>query len=238
MDLLNVLYDRTTQLPSHLLIPLVLGVTPIAIAVLFASYLLSKSIYRLLSVNVLQNDIYKHLPRPSKLSWLAPLYGDLGVIREAQPAEAHIEWIKKLQSNVYVYRGALYSPRLLMADARAMNHVLGQGQSYEYPKPEGSRKFLEELLGNGLLVAEGDVHKRQRRILQPAFSVSAIRNLTPTFFHHANRFAEVLGDLVDSTEGPSDEPKIPGQSALSSKESAKGKPVFDISFWLSKVTLE
>ncbi|UZJ57204.1 hypothetical protein CBS101457_006524 [Exobasidium rhododendri] len=238
MDRLYQLSHYIVRLPAYLLIPLLLGAAPIAAALLFASYLISKAFYRVLSARVFHNDIYDHLPRPKSSSWLAPLYGDLGAIREAQPAEAHIQWIKDLQSNVYVYRGALYSPRLMMADSRAMNYVLGQGQSYEYPKPEGSRKFLEELLGNGLLVAEGDVHKRQKKILQPAFSVSAIRNLTPTFFRHSNDFAEVLAKLVDSTEGPSDEAVIAGQSALSSAKSEKGKPVFDISYWLSKVTLD
>ena len=68
--------------------------------------------------------------------------------------------------------------------------------------------------------------------------MSAIRNLTPTFFKHANSFAEVLAKFVDETEGPSEEPFIPGQSIPSAKESAKGKPVFDVSYWLSKVTLE
>jgi hypothetical protein len=84
----------------------------------------------------------------------------------------------------------------------------------------------------------GDVHKRQRKILQPAFNVSGIRNLTPNFFRHANKLSQVLAKLVDSTEGPADEPFLPGQSIPSAKESVKGKPVFNIGFWLSKVTLE
>lgn len=82
------------------------------------------------------------------------------------------------------------------------------------------------------------MHKRQRRILQPAFNVSAMRDLTPTFFKHANSFVEHIAKMVDSTEGPSDVAFLTGQSVPGAKESAKGKPVFDISFWLSKVTLE
>jgi hypothetical protein len=62
--------------------------------------------------------------------------------------------------------------------------------------------------------------------------------LTPNYFRHANNFSKVLEKLVDSTEGPSDVAFLPGQSVPSAKESAKGKPVFDIGFWLSKVTLE
>jgi hypothetical protein len=159
MDLLQSMVGYVSQLPNHLLIPLLLGVAPFALVLLFISYIISKAIYRILSVKVFHNDVYDHLPRPKNLSWLAPIYGDLGAIREAQPAEQHIQWSRELDSDIYVYRGALFSPRLMMVDARAMNYVLGQGQSYEYPKPEGSRKFLLELLGNGLIVAEGETRE-------------------------------------------------------------------------------
>ena len=156
MDYLHATINYVFQLPNQLLIPLLIGAAPILLASLFVTYLLSKAFYRILSVRILHNDVYDHLPRPELTSWLAPLYGDLGVIKAAQPAEAHIEWIKQLQSDVYVYRGALYSPRLMLGDTRAMNYILGQSQSYEYPKPDGSRQFLLELLGNGLLVSEGE----------------------------------------------------------------------------------
>ena len=156
MEQLRSLGASLGQLPAYLRIPLLLGAAPVSLASAFIAYLLLKSLARVLSVRVLHTDAYNHVPRPRNESWLFPIYGDLSVIQKAPPAEAHIGWIRELKSNVYVYRGALYSPRLMMADARAMNYVLGQNQSYEYPKPEGSRKFLSELLGDGLLVAEGE----------------------------------------------------------------------------------
>lgn len=237
MDHIHRLTESIGSLPNHIRIPLLLSFLPVAVVSLFISNLILRAIGRMISVNLLHSEQYVHLPRPKHEYWTFPLYGDLGSIQKARPAEAHIAWTREL-GNVYVYRGILYAPRLMLADPRAMNYILGQGQSYDYAKPEQTRKFLVELLGNGLLVAEGDIHKRQRKILQPAFSVSAIRDLTPRFFKHANNFAEVIGKLVDETQGPSDIPFIAGQSVPSAKESAKGKPVFDVSYWLSKVTLE
>ena len=38
------------------------------------------------------------------------------------------------------------------------------------------------VLGPGLLATGGDVHRKQRRMLQPVFSVAHLRNMTPTFY--------------------------------------------------------
>lgn len=82
------------------------------------------------------------------------------------------------------------------------------------------------------------MHRRQRKVLQPAFNVSAIRDLTPTFFKHTNALAARLGGLCDSTEGPSTTPFITGQSLASAAISEPKKPVIDVSFWLGRTTLD
>lgn len=84
----------------------------------------------------------------------------------------------------------------------------------------------------------GDVHKRQRKLLQPAFSVSAVRDLQPIFFKHGNILAKHLVKLVESTEGPSSEPFIAGQSPPSAKISEKEKPVIDMSYWIGRAGLD
>ena len=38
------------------------------------------------------------------------------------------------------------------------------------------------ILGPGLLATAGTVHRKQRRMLQPVFSVAHLRNMTPTFY--------------------------------------------------------
>ena len=40
-------------------------------------------------------------------------------------------------------------------------------------------QFLKPLLGNGLLINEGDSWLRQRRLIQPAFSRSRVESYTP-----------------------------------------------------------
>lgn len=52
---------------------------------------------------------------------------------------------------------------MLTMDTKAVHHVLTHNMIYV--KPEGPRLTLAELLPDGLLVTEGDVHHRQRRAM-------------------------------------------------------------------------
>jgi hypothetical protein len=58
-------------------------------------------------------------------------------------------------------------------------------------------------LGNGLLVAEGADHKRQRRVLNQCFSQQAIKDLVPIFYDKAEELSEKLLGLIE--EDPENE---------------------------------
>jgi cytochrome P450 len=71
----------------------------------------------------------------------------------------------------------------------AIQHILNNWTIYV--KPEPSRRSLQNILGKGLLTAEGDMHKRQRKVLNPAFATGYIRDIVPIF-------SEKAADLVDT----------------------------------------
>lgn len=52
------------------------------------------------------------------------------------------------------------------------------------------------MIGAGILTAEYDEHKRQRRILTPAFAVGHIRHITPHFWAKANQLADIWIPVV------------------------------------------
>lgn len=70
--------------------------------------------------------------------------------------------------------------------------------SPNYIKPPRTSHFLRIMLGDGLVVAEYEEHKRQRRILTPAFGVTHIRRITPHFWTKANQLAEAWKPIVES----------------------------------------
>ena len=59
-------------------------------------------------------------------------------------------------------------------------------------KTEIIRNTLRRLTGDGLVTVEGDKHRRQRKILTPAFASSHIRNLIPVFWRKTCEMKELL----------------------------------------------
>lgn len=212
--------------------------SPFLVLLALITKALVTTVLRLIAVHITHSDIYDDLPCPKWPDWRAPLLGHIPKVWLSPPAVAHLDWIDEVQSNVYVYRGLFYSNRIFIADPRAVTHILSQAQCYDYPKPKQVRKFLTNILGEGILSAEGDTHKRQRKIVSPAFSVSSVRAFTPSFFKRAHQLVRTWDKIVEDTQGPDEKPFILGQSIPSARASRAREPVFDVSFWLSKVTLD
>ncbi|KAF8171592.1 cytochrome P450, partial [Mycena galopus ATCC 62051] len=102
-----------------------------------------------------------------------------------------------------------------IADIKALNHILVNDHIYQ--KGPIVHKVLTHLLGNGLLSVETAEHKSQRKILNPAFGVSQIRELTEIF----NRKSVQLRDIW---------------SCEIRKESGSSR--LDVFGWLRKMTLD
>jgi len=105
----------------------------------------------------------------------------------------------------------------LTLDPISVAHVLKNSTIYE--KPWQSRRLITSLIGCGMLAAEGVVHKRQRRVATPAFSVQNLRALVPVVFRKGNQ----LGNTWD-------------QMAINS--STKPGVVVDVGHWISKATFD
>lgn len=124
----------------------------------------------------------------------------------------HDAWLEKygptLKFNIW-----FKIPRLLTIDTRAINYILSHSQ--DYPKPERTRHDLTEILGNGLVVAEGELHHRERRIMNPAFGPAQIRELTDIFVEKAQQLRDMWR-----------------------KEVAEGTARIDVQGGLTKMTLD
>lgn len=57
--------------------------------------------------------------------------------------------------------------------------------TYDYNKPDRTKDFLRGILGDGLVLVEGDVHKFQRKRVQPAFGFRQIKELYPMMWKKA-----------------------------------------------------
>lgn len=72
-----------------------------------------------------------------------------------------------------------------IADPKAISHILHSGDLWV--KSTTNREMNAVLLGKGLVWAEGDVHKRQRKALTPAFGLGESKALMSRFLLVANK---------------------------------------------------
>ena len=78
--------------------------------------------------------------------------------------------------------------RLWIADPKAISHILHSGDLWV--KTVATREITAILFDRGVAWAEGDVHKRQRRAMAPAFGLTESKALMPRFLLVSNKVRE------------------------------------------------
>lgn len=110
------------------------------------------------------------------------------------PSEARrFQMSPKLLEHCSEYNGVWYAtftnrrPTLVLGDQEAINYVLNNAQTYV--RAEAQMRVTRLLFGEGLVGVDGARHKRQRKVVGPAFSSTAIDGMAPTFYSMAERLA-------------------------------------------------
>ena len=127
-------------------------------------------------------------PRETFFMGNFPEFGRRDVVRVC------LNWMQQYGGAVRFW-AAIGEPRLLLSDVVALDHVLCK-RVYAYPKVRLAARTLGGLMGNGIIVAEGEVHHRQKAAIQPGFSTRSIRNLSPIFAFHAQHLRDVFGKMT------------------------------------------
>lgn len=163
----------------------------------------------------------RNVPGPSTRNLIS---GNLAQIFEAEAASLHTGWVEQF-GKVVKYRGFMGESRLYVTDPKALQHIL-LNHSYEYPKPAQAREQMGTILGKGILFAEGDDHKRQKRNMTAAFTWTQVNGYLPIFQAEANRLRDRLDEVIE-------------QSHKEGSSAVKGDHVvIDFVGWLSRCTLD
>ncbi|KKK26304.1 hypothetical protein ARAM_001567 [Aspergillus rambellii] len=96
------------------------------------------------------------------------------------------------------------SERLLATSPEALNDILVVRESH-FAKPKAVKGRLSYITGNGLLLAEGEVHRIQRKALMPAFAFRHIKALYPIFWSKATGLTELLKPEIQSKKEQGDQ---------------------------------
>ncbi|KAE9391903.1 cytochrome P450 [Gymnopus androsaceus JB14] len=92
-------------------------------------------------------------------------------------------------------------PRLYTTDLEALHHILHN--YFDYQKPESTRFALSRLLGNGVLVMEGEHHKFQRRVMNAAFGPTQVKLVIETFYDKSLLLRDLWASRMSDSGGSS-----------------------------------
>ncbi|KAK7056385.1 hypothetical protein VNI00_002939 [Paramarasmius palmivorus] len=126
------------------------------------------------------------LPGPPSRSFL------LGNLADFSETDAGLISIGKIDMEAWFISRA---DRLLITDPRSLQHIL-QTTTYTWRKWSEKKEFDRRTTGYGLLWADGDTHKRHRKVMQPAFSASEAKAFLPLFSSRAALITTKWNDML------------------------------------------
>ncbi|KAI9681734.1 MAG: hypothetical protein M1822_007086 [Bathelium mastoideum] len=118
--------------------------------------------------------------------------GHARLVRDERSGIPLNKWINEVPNDGFIrYRLKYNKERVLVTSPKALAEILVQ-KNYDFTKPYKLRFGLGRILGVGLVIAEGEEHKKQRRRLLPAFQHRHIKNLYPVFWDKSVELSTTL----------------------------------------------
>jgi len=131
------------------------------------------------------------------------------------------------------YKSILNAERLIVASPKALSEVLTT-RNYDYMKPKEITLGIGKVLGIGVLLAEGEEHKFQRKHLMPAFAFRRVKDLYPVFWGKSREAAIAMTKQIKADAGKDIEIKADIEKSPISNDQA----IFEVGAWASRATLD
>ncbi|KAI0380858.1 cytochrome P450 [Hypomontagnella monticulosa] len=169
------------------------------LAVLLMQYTLLK-VYRITLYPNLLSPL-RNLPGPKDHNLF--LGQELKKLKAESPASVQLQWMREWPDAPFIRYISFAGKEVLLANSLAAHKAVLQTHVYDFVKPPFFARLVGEITGTGLLFAEGDAHRRERRLLAGPFSVPGMRKLLPVFRRKAKNLSETfehtLGDKNHAT---------------------------------------
>ncbi|KAJ7607627.1 cytochrome P450 [Mycena polygramma] len=151
----------------------------------YALYEILRAVYRELTSPL------RHIPGPKSGHWF---WGNMKEFMEDEDSGLEERWVQRYGTTFKFHRFFGQSG-LHTTDTKAMHHFLSN--THIYQKSEASRFSLGRIVGPGILVVEGDVHKQQN----PAFGAPQVRELTQIFVDKSIELRDIWAAQAANTGG-------------------------------------
>jgi cytochrome P450 len=111
-------------------------------------------------------------------------------ILSAQPARLYRAWMAEFRTPFF---------RSFLCNQPELVDLVLKERPDDFPKSDRVREGLRPLLGNSVFVTNGEVWKRQRRIIDPAFEGGRLREVFPAMVLAGQAAVARVGALADGT---------------------------------------
>ncbi|KAJ7478616.1 cytochrome P450 [Mycena galericulata] len=153
------------------------------------------------------------VPGPESSSWLL---GNMPQLFGGPVGEAEFEW-QEIYGGVVRIKASFGEDRLLITDPKALQYIY-HTSGYRFHKQSERLELTRMISGRGILWADGNDHKRHRKVMLPGFRTPETKALLPLYFSYAAQIGTKWKDIIGATAD---------QSA-----------VLDITAWASRATLD
>ncbi|ESK91018.1 cytochrome p450 [Moniliophthora roreri MCA 2997] len=135
-----------------------------------------------------------HMPGPEPESFV---FGNLPELFQSQAGVPDLKWQSEY-GGIARIRGAFGEDRLFVSDPKAMQYIF-HTSGYGFLKWPERTEISRVLMGRGLLWADGEIHKRQRKVMLPGFGAPESKSFISIFQKVASDLCGHWSDLLASS---------------------------------------
>ncbi|KZT66921.1 cytochrome P450 [Daedalea quercina L-15889] len=174
------------------------------VALLGTAYVLFKALQSYLGHSPLDN-----IPGPPSGHWMN---GNMGQLFDRANWNFNHE-IGLKYGPVVKLHGMLGTKQLLVFDPAALSSVIVKDQ-HVYEEAPQVLAIMHCMLGDGLLATLGERHRKQRRLLNPVFSIAHMRHMLPIFYGVTSKLQLAIATRVKNGQQEIDMLDWMGRTAL------------------------
>ncbi|KAK7676941.1 hypothetical protein QCA50_020059 [Cerrena zonata] len=149
--------------------------------------------------NYLIRSPLDNVPGPKPNSWFK---GNIGQLFDRYGWKFQDELQEKYGS-VLKLQSIFGRKALFVYDPRALQSIIIKDQ-YIYEPADWNTSSFSLMFGPGILATYGERHRKQRKMLNPVFSIKHMRHMTPIFYQVAQRMREGIRNHVKHAPGEID----------------------------------
>ncbi|KAG9217624.1 hypothetical protein CCMSSC00406_0010165 [Pleurotus cornucopiae] len=147
-----------------------------------------------------KNTFVKRLKGPPITSWL--LGNEHRLLGQSQVGDSEFAWLREYGTTFRI--SSCYGREsFFTADPRAIQHIV-HTSGYRYKKRADVTQMNRNMFGRGILWASGNVHKRHRKVVNPAFAAQQSRGFLPLFQTIGSRMTRKWKDQIQCGEAAFD----------------------------------